>query len=84
MNNSDKNPVDNESTNNNSDTLMEFDQLQKTSKIIDDLIVYMNNKMCNIDESKLNSLQKEEYRIVVFWLIFRKTQKKVYRTNYFS
>ena len=73
MNNSDKNPVDNESTNNNSDTLMEFDQLQKTSKIIDDLIVYMNNKLCNIDESKLNSVQKEEYRSGILWLIFRKT-----------
>lgn len=73
MNNSDKNPVDNESTNNNSDTLMEFDQLQKYSKVVEDMIVLMNNKLCNIDESKLNSVQKEEYRSGILWLIFRKT-----------
>ena len=73
MNNSDKNPVDNESTNNNSDTLMEFNELQKYSKVVEDMIVLMNNKLCNIDESKLNSVQKEEYRSSILWLIFRKT-----------
>ena len=73
MDYSGENPADNQSANNNSDTLVEFNELQKYSKVVEDMIVLMNNKLCNIDESKLNSVQKEEYRSGILWLIFRKT-----------